>query len=144
MKEIISTVPGLSGVKYKGFGYLDLGQLWKNIASVGVQLPYPKVSSGEGLNSIVEQCFGKCLNKDEQCSNWENRPLRDSQITYAALDAHVLIEIYQLFSNTCAMNNVNFEEICYQIMEKSGFSKIKKKYMKEKNVNKTNDNPNSS
>ena len=35
------------------------------------------------------------LCKFEQISNWERRPLRLSQMHYAALDAHILIQIFQ-------------------------------------------------
>ena len=33
--------------------------------------------------------------KYEQISNWERRPLRKSQMHYAALDAYVLLKIFE-------------------------------------------------
>ena len=49
-----------------------------------------RISTLEGNKSFSDICaefFGKPLCKNEQCSNWEIRPLRESQLHYAALDA---------------------------------------------------------
>ena len=37
----------------------------------------------KGLSEFVRLCLGKPLNKSEQCSNWERRPLRSAQMLYA-------------------------------------------------------------
>ncbi len=49
-----------------------------------------------GLGDLVEQLLGETPNKSEQHSNWETRPLRPAQISYAAMDAHYLIELYPI------------------------------------------------
>ena len=38
-----------------------------------------------GLSELVRLCFGKPLNKSEQMSNWEKRPMRKSQTIYAGI-----------------------------------------------------------
>jgi ribonuclease D len=52
-------------------------------------LGYPSV----GLAGITERHFGIKLPKDEQRSDWSARPLRDSQLTYAAADVTHLIQL---------------------------------------------------
>lgn len=34
------------------------------------------------------------MSKFEQCSAWEVRPLREAQLHYAAMDAYVLLELF--------------------------------------------------
>jgi len=47
------------------------------------------------LCQVCEKVIGKPLCKYEQCSNWEQRPLRKSQLHYAALDALICCSIFQ-------------------------------------------------
>ncbi|NWI91350.1 MUT7 Exonuclease, partial [Pitta sordida] len=49
----------------------------------------------KGLSLLVQHVLGKPLDKTEQLSNWEKRPLREEQILYAASDAFCLLEIYE-------------------------------------------------
>ncbi|KAM8934347.1 exonuclease mut-7 homolog [Pelodytes ibericus] len=49
----------------------------------------------KGLSQLVKELLGKPLDKTEQISNWENRPLRESQILYAAADAYCLLDVYE-------------------------------------------------
>jgi ribonuclease D len=52
-------------------------------------LGYPAV----GLSALVERHFEVKLPKDEQRSDWSERPLSDSQLTYAAADVAHLIPL---------------------------------------------------
>jgi hypothetical protein len=47
------------------------------------------------FSKVCEKLIGKKLCKYEQCSNWEKRPLRETQFHYAALDALLCCLIYK-------------------------------------------------
>ncbi|KAH8240722.1 exonuclease mut-7 homolog [Drosophila bipectinata] len=77
--------------------YLDLRSLWQQLKKQrsGVELPFGNVNrAGEALSDLALMCLGKKLNKSNQCSNWANRPLRQEQIIYAAIDARCLFLIF--------------------------------------------------
>ena len=43
-------------------------------------------SSGpKGLGLLVQECFGKPLDKSQQLSDWERRPLKPEQMYYAGI-----------------------------------------------------------
>ena len=62
-----------------------------------------------GLSSITEACFGKPLSIKQCMSNWNQRPLTEAQLKYAALDAFVLIQIHDYMQNqyggSCIVSN---------------------------------------
>ena len=60
-------------------------------------VPNVSSSSRSGLAGLVERTLGLPLDKNEQVSAWSRRPLTERQLTYAALDAFVLIEVVELF-----------------------------------------------
>lgn len=47
-----------------------------------------------GLSGLVKKILGSALNKTRRNSNWEQRPLSQQQLEYAALDAVVLIHLF--------------------------------------------------
>ncbi|XP_010259382.1 PREDICTED: uncharacterized protein LOC104598841 [Nelumbo nucifera] len=47
-----------------------------------------------GLSGLAKKTLGAGLNKTRRNSNWEQRPLTQNQLEYAALDAAVLIHIF--------------------------------------------------
>lgn len=51
----------------------------------------------KSLAVICKEMLGIFLSKELQCSDWSSRPLTEEQRTYAAIDAHCLIEIFNVF-----------------------------------------------
>ena len=39
----------------------------------------------KGLGLLVQECFGKPLDKSQQLSDWERRPLKPEQVYYAGI-----------------------------------------------------------
>lgn len=52
-----------------------------------------------GLSGLSEKILGAGLNKTRRNSNWEQRPLTQNQMEYAALDAAVLVHIFRHVRN---------------------------------------------
>jgi ribonuclease D len=50
--------------------------------------------SGLGLSALVAEHFGVRLSKGYQRADWGRRPLPGEQLTYAALDTHYLLPLY--------------------------------------------------
>lgn len=55
-------------------------------------LGWPQV----GLAALLEQHFGVVLDKRAQLTDWGQRPLSPSQLSYARLDSHYLLELREL------------------------------------------------
>ncbi|MCP5059899.1 MAG: ribonuclease D [bacterium] len=73
----------------------DCGFVFANLFDTMISaqlLGYPAI----GLSALIERHFGIKLPKDEQRSDWSARPLRDSQLTYAAADVTHLIQVTKL------------------------------------------------
>jgi len=65
-----------------------------------------------GLSTLCYRILGKRLDKTEQCSVWDRRPLRLRQIRYAALDSYCLLQIYWRCCEWAEKLGVNVEELC--------------------------------
>lgn len=67
--------------------------------------------STRGLSQLTTLLLGSTIDKQEQLSDWERRPLRSSQINYAAIDACCLIDCYHSFSKLLHKKmNITFDE----------------------------------
>jgi ATP-dependent helicase Lhr and Lhr-like helicase len=55
---------------------------------------------GHGLAAVCARELGLMLDKTAQTSDWTRRPLSAGQLAYAALDAEVLLDLYEIFQKT--------------------------------------------
>ena len=60
---------------------------------------YKYLTKAQGLKNMCNEILGINLCKYEQCSFWENRPLKLSQLHYAAIDALVCVSLYKKLMN---------------------------------------------
>lgn len=94
---------------------LDISLVWQELVKkYSIIFPYSgsENTSGESLSRLVELCKGHPLDKSDQFSNWEQRPLRKGQLVYAALDAYCLLEVFDVMEQCCAEQGIPFLEIC--------------------------------
>ncbi|XP_054712666.1 exonuclease mut-7 homolog isoform X2 [Uloborus diversus] len=83
----------------------------------------------KGLSQLCYNMLGRPLNKNEQFSDWEKRPLRLSQKVYAALDAYCLLLIYEKLFHAFQREHLSFDEVlesCLSHVPKKKASKKKK------------------
>lgn len=92
--------------------YLDLKLLGTAAKKTpGFEFPFKEYCNTLSLTKLTKLCFGKGLNKGNQLSDWCKRPLSQDQIDYAALDAYVLIEIYDVMLQIAERNGIDFDEL---------------------------------
>ncbi|UJR21530.1 hypothetical protein I4U23_024615 [Adineta vaga] len=101
---LTSSYPIFTQVLASGKTLLDLSLVQHDLMLIQRDIfPYVMTdntpSKDKGLSELVRLCFGKALDKSEQCSNWERRPLRTAQIHYAATDAYCLLAIKNFLQN---------------------------------------------
>ncbi len=56
-----------------------------------------KCPGGHSLKAVCNREFGLDMDKENQTSRWEHRPLSLEQLEYAALDAEILVHLYNHF-----------------------------------------------
>lgn len=85
----------------------------------------------------MHKCMGAELDKSDQFSNWEKRPLRESQLLYAALDAFCLIEIFDVLKAATEQTGAVFDDLIFQAMNKSSKERKQRRKTGQKNVSKS-------
>lgn len=65
-------------------------------------------SKKTGLKAMVKELLSKDLSKLEQISDWNSRPLRESQIHYAALDAFIVLKLHEEIVMKMELQKVDF------------------------------------
>ena len=92
-------VLGEHGLELKGIA--DTLRMSRNTRGTGVK-------GGHSLAAVCKRELGIALDKSEQRSDWSRRPLSQSQLAYAAVDAEVLIDLYEWLRN--ARSGLPFED----------------------------------
>lgn len=120
LKMFQKTMPAISLSSQMLQSYLDLQIFWQKLDKIAeFKFPFDERSgddTGKSLSNLVQRCVGHSLDKSNQFSNWENRPLRNEQISYAALDAFCLLEIYGIVQNQCERSQIEFNDLVHSCM----------------------------
>lgn len=80
-------------------------QVPQAVADTQIMANFCELGFNLGYSNLVESLFGNKLDKKQQRSNWQIRPLSQKQIEYALLDVFFLEEIYQKFFEIIAQKN---------------------------------------
>jgi len=101
--------------------YIGSNQLPKGIIDTQVMANFCALGNNIGYSALVKKISGKILNKDQQRSDWQRRPLSQKQLDYALLDVEFLHQIYEEFSEILEKNQRRswFEQEMEKAIEKS-------------------------
>lgn len=108
------SMPGFANVHQTIAGCLDLQLVWQHLNSLPrhqFRFPCDGDRFGSSLSGLVQLCLGKKLDKSNQFSNWQQRPLRAEQVQYAALDAYCLMEIYDVMEAEYNRRGGDFNQV---------------------------------
>ncbi|XP_057577092.1 exonuclease mut-7 homolog isoform X1 [Hippopotamus amphibius kiboko] len=95
LRSLGASCPALAQAEQQLQGTLDLMQVHRQMRVADGPAPGVDGAAGpRGLSLLVQQVLGKPLDKTQQLSNWNRRPLSEGQLVYAAADAYCLLEVY--------------------------------------------------
>ncbi|XP_063570661.1 exonuclease mut-7 homolog isoform X4 [Pongo abelii] len=97
LQKLGTSCPALAHVEKQILGGMDLLLVHRQQMRVA-NMPAPGVDRARelrGLSLLVQQVLGTALDKTQQLSNWDRRPLCEEQLLYAAADAYCLLEVHQ-------------------------------------------------
>lgn len=126
---------GIQSSQHTSHSYLDLQGLWQKVANFpDFKFPFHEDLPSHSLSNLVKLCFGKKLDKSNQFSNWQQRPLRSEQISYAALDAYCLFEIFDVIGRVIENMGINYDELIDNILieNKKQIASMTKKESRQK------------
>ncbi|XP_026959953.1 exonuclease mut-7 homolog isoform X12 [Sagmatias obliquidens] len=95
LRSLGASCPALAQAEKQLRGSVDLLQVHRQMRAADRPAPGVDGAAGpRGLSLLVQQVLGKPLDKVQQLSNWDRRPLCEGQLVYAAADAYCLLEVY--------------------------------------------------
>ncbi|XP_078189026.1 exonuclease mut-7 homolog isoform X14 [Callithrix jacchus] len=96
LQKLGMSCPILAHVEKQVLGGVDLLLVHRQMRMAGMPTPGMARAGGlRGLSLLVQQVLGTTLDKTQQLSNWDRRPLFEEQLIYAAADAYSLLEVHQ-------------------------------------------------
>ncbi|XP_033094273.1 exonuclease mut-7 homolog isoform X5 [Trachypithecus francoisi] len=96
LQKLGASCPGLAHVEKQILGGMDLLLVHRQMRVANMPTSGVDGARGlRGLSLLVQQVLGTALDKTQQLSNWDRRPLCEEQLVYAAADAYCLLEVHQ-------------------------------------------------
>ncbi|XP_063506192.1 exonuclease mut-7 homolog isoform X7 [Pongo pygmaeus] len=96
LQKLGTSCPALAHVEKQILGGMDLLLVHRQMRVANMPAPgVDRARELRGLSLLVQQVLGTALDKTQQLSNWDRRPLCEEQLLYAAADAYCLLEVHQ-------------------------------------------------
>nr|XP_037842982.1 exonuclease mut-7 homolog isoform X4 [Chlorocebus sabaeus] len=96
LQKLGASCPALAHVEKQILGGVDLLLVHRQMRVANMPTSGTDRAKGlRGLSLLVQQVLGTALDKTQQLSNWDRRPLCEEQLIYAAADAYCLLEVHQ-------------------------------------------------